>query len=215
MFRRTGGFYLDILKDRLYTTPAKGLPRRAAQSALWHIAHSFVRLLAPVLSFTAEEIWAVLQSESESVFFSTWHSLPDISESEAIVARWNRLRALRGSVQKHLELLRAEGNIGSSLEGAVHLYADPEAFTYLKAFENDLRFVFITSFASVEAGEGPEHAVSTSEEGLRLVVEPIKAQKCERCWHLRTDVGQNSEHPVLCGRCDSNLHGQGEVRRYA
>lgn len=210
-----GGFYLDILKDRLYTTPGKGLPRRAAQSAIWHIAHSLVRLLAPVLSFTAEEIWALLQTESESVFFNTWHSLPAICEPESLVERWNRLRALRGSVQKHLELLRAEGRIGSSLEGGVYLYADPESFAFLKAFEDDLRFVFITSFASVEAGEGPEHAVSTSEEGVRLLVEPIQAQKCERCWHLRSDVGQNCEYPTLCGRCDSNLHGHGEVRHHA
>jgi len=210
-----GGFYLDILKDRLYTTHSKGLPRRAAQSALWHIAHSLVRLLAPVLSFTAEEIWVLLKSESESVFFSTWHALPDIAGSESLVARWNRLRALRGSVQKHLELLRAESKIGSSLEGAVHLYADSEALSYLKAFEDDLRFVFITSFASVQSGEGPEHAVSTSEEGVRLVVEPIQAQKCERCWHLRPDVGLNPDHPALCGRCESNLHGPGEVRHHA
>jgi isoleucyl-tRNA synthetase len=208
-----GGFYLDILKDRLYTTPVAGPGRRAAQSALWHIAHSLTRLLAPVLSFTAEEIWPLLQSDSESVFFSTWHTLPEVADSSALRARWERLRALRGSVQKHLELLRADGKLGSSLAGEVTLYASEEAAEFLRGFGDDLRFVFITSSAVLSDGAAPETAVATAEPGIRLMVQASPYAKCERCWHLRADVG--AIHAGLCGRCNSNLHGDGEPRRHA
>jgi isoleucyl-tRNA synthetase len=210
-----GGFYLDILKDRLYTAPVAGRARRAAQSALWHIAHTLTQLLAPVLSFTAEEIWALLESESESVFFSIWHTLPEQPGGAALLERWSRLRALRGVVQKQLELLRADGQVGSSLAGEVTLYASAEAAEFLHSFGDDLRFVFITSSAEVCSDVPPGHALATSEDGIRLAVRPSAHAKCERCWHLRADVGANPDYPGLCGRCDSNLHGPGEPRSHA
>ena len=210
-----GGFYLDILKDRLYTTPVAGRARRAAQSALWHVAQALTRLLAPVLSFTAEEIWALLQPDSESVFFATWHALPAFDDGTALSARWNRLRLLRSSVQKHLELLRAAGQLGSSLAGEVNVYAEGEAADFLAAFGDDLRFVFITSSALLVRGAAPADAVATSEDAIRIVVRASQHAKCERCWHLRADVGANPDHPGLCGRCDSNLHGRGEARAFA
>ena len=214
-----GGFYLDILKDRLYTTPEKGPARRAAQSALWHIAQSLVRLLAPVLSFTAEEIWPLLPpsdpNERESVFFARWHVLPATQDGPALMARWTRLRALRTSVQKHLEVLRADGLIGSSLAGEVELFAEGEAADFLASFGDDLRFVFITSSATVQRAAAPAEAVATAEEGVRLRVHASPYTKCERCWHVRADVGSNPDHPGLCGRCERNLYGSGEARWHA
>ncbi|MDE3009873.1 MAG: isoleucine--tRNA ligase [Pseudomonadota bacterium] len=210
-----GGFYLDILKDRLYTTPVAGRPRRAAQSALWHIAQSLTRLLAPVLSFTAEEIWTLLQPGSESVFFSTWHVLPAFADGARLAADWTRLRALRSSVQKHLELLRADGQLGSSLAGEVTLYAHGEAADFLAAFGDDLRFVFITSRAALSRDAAPADAVATCEPGIQMQVRPSGHAKCERCWHLRADVGADPAHPGLCQRCLDNLHGTGEAREHA
>ena len=211
-----GGFYLDILKDRLYTARRDSPARRAAQSALWHITQALTRMLAPILSFTAEEIWEELNPGQESVFFSTWHTLPLVDEPAAQRARWTRLLALRGSVQKQLELLRGDGKqLGSSLEGEVTLYAEGEPADFLASFGDDLRFVFITSRAVLQRGPAPEASVATAEDGIRLVIQATQHGKCERCWHRRADLGSNPEHPLLCGRCDGNLHGRDEIRVHA
>jgi isoleucyl-tRNA synthetase len=209
-----GGFYLDILKDRLYTTPADSSARRSAQNALHHIAHALTRLLAPILSFTAQETWETLAKGEASVFEQVWyqHSLP--RDADALRSRWSRLRELRSDVLKQLEALRAEGKVGSSLQGEVELYANGESGGFLRSFADDLRFVFITSQARVREGTDPA-AVSTALPGVSLRVAPSQHPKCERCWHYRADVGADSAHPQICGRCVANLTGPGESRSHA
>ncbi|MBM3359215.1 MAG: isoleucine--tRNA ligase [Betaproteobacteria bacterium] len=209
-----GGFYLDILKDRLYTAPANSRVRRSAQNALYHIAQSLTRLLAPVLSFTAQEVWEVLNGGEASVFEQTWYEFRIPRDAEALRARWEKLRELRSDVLKRLEELRIAGRIGSSLAGEVELYANGEAREWLRSFADDLRFVFITSRARVMDGTDPE-AVPTVLPEVRLRVRPSPHAKCERCWHYREEVGSDREHPKLCGRCVANLFGSGEPRVFA
>jgi isoleucyl-tRNA synthetase len=208
-----GGFYLDILKDRLYTTPAGSRARRSAQNALHHIAHSLTRLLAPILSFTAQEVWEALTGGEDSVFEQVWHDHPLPRDAQALRERWSRLRQLRADVLKHLETLRVAGAIGSSLAGEVELYAEGEAADFLRSFGDDLRFVFITSQARLAGGGGG--AVPSALPGVALKVGASPHPKCERCWHYRADVGADAAHPQLCGRCVSNLFGAGEPRRHA
>ncbi len=225
-----GGFYLDILKDRLYTTGAQSMSRRAAQNALWHITQSLVRLMAPILTFTGEEVWATLQGKTPdvaaSIFFETWHRLPETSDEAARMSSWNSLRLLRSQVQKRLEELRAAGALGSSLAGEVTLYATGSTLAWLRELGDDLRFVFITSKAVVldsAVDTTPPEAQSlnlaltdasaTAEIGL--YVEATKYAKCERCWHYREDVNRQSGFPGLCGRCIANLSGPGETRHHA
>ena len=201
-----GGFYLDILKDRLYTTAKNSHARRAAQSALYHITQMLLRLMAPILSFTAEEAWGYTQGQAEdSIFFHTWNELlPAATEETALLARWGRLREIRALVTKELESLRQAGKIGSSLAGAATVSAEGEDRALLQSLGEDLKFVFITSVAHVVAGEA-----------LSVAVEPAPGEKCERCWHVREDLGSLAEHPTLCGRCASNLFGDGEERVHA
>ena len=200
-----GGFYLDILKDRLYTCAAESKARRSAQSALWHITHSLVRLMAPILSFTAEELWAVLTAKQDaSVFFETWHALPAVHGDADLLARWDRLRELRNPVRKEIENLRAAGKVGSSLQAEVVLRASGEDYELLAGLGNELRFVLLTSAARVERSAEAGIAVAASGHA-----------KCDRCWHYRADVGANQDHPTLCARCSDNLFGAGEVRRHA
>jgi isoleucyl-tRNA synthetase len=200
-----GGFYLDILKDRLYTTGRDSKPRRAAQSALHHIAHSLLRLMAPVLSFTAEEAWPVLtRREGDSVFLHTWAKLPDTGAD--VLARWDRLREIRSEVQRRLEEKRASGAIGSSLQAEVGITAGGSRFDLLAGLGDDLRFVLLTSSAAVARGEG---------ETFEVAVEASAQRKCDRCWHYRADVGHDPAHPEICGRCTSNLYGIGEARTHA
>ena len=199
-----GAFYLDILKDRLYTTAKGGRPRQAAQSALWHILHTLTRLMAPILSFTAEEIWA-LQCSSDSVFLGLWHDLPRQADEAALTARWARIRELRGQAQKRIEALRVAGQVGSSLQAEVTFQADGADYDLLASLADDLRFVLITSAARVEK--------ATGETGIEVAA--LGHDKCERCWHVRADVGADPAHPGLCGRCVSNLHGEGEKREHA
>ena len=208
-----GGFYLDILKDRLYTAPAKGRARRAAQNALYHITQALTRLMAPILSFTAEEVWATIQTSDASVFEQTWYQCDLPKDAEALRARWTQLRALRSDVQKELEVLRAAGKIGSSLAGEVDLHTEGEAHQLLASVGDDLRFVMITSRASVHAGAGG--VASGALPGVGIAVSPSAHAKCERCWHYRADVGAHADHPQLCGRCYSNLFGTGEPREHA
>jgi isoleucyl-tRNA synthetase len=209
-----GGFYLDILKDRLYTAPAQSRARRSAQNALYHIAHAVTRLLAPILSFTAQEVWEVLSGGDASVFEQMWHEFDLPADAGILRERWLRLRELRSDVQKQLESLRVAGKIGSSLAGEVELYANGEEAQFLRSFDDDLRFVFITSQARV-VHEALTEAVPTALPGVQLAVAPSAHPKCERCWHYRSDVGSDREHPDICGRCVSNLFGAGEARNHA
>jgi isoleucyl-tRNA synthetase len=204
-----GGFYLDILKDRLYTTPAGSRARRSAQNALYHVTHALTRLLAPVLSFTAQEVWEVLAGDETSVFEQTWYEFRLPHDAESLRGRWTKLRELRSDILKQLEELRVAGKIGSSLAGEVALYAKGENRELLKSFGDDLRFVFITSQASVMDQPGPDAAP------VRIEVKASPHQKCERCWHYRADVGREPAHPGLCGRCVANLFGAGEPRVHA
>lgn len=199
-----GAFYLDVLKDRLYTTAANSRARRSAQTALWHILQTLTRLIAPVLSFTAEEIWALI-GKSESVFLEQWHPLPAQADAPKLLAQWQRLRALRALATKQLEALRVAGKIGSSLQGEVTFYADGADYDLLASLGDDLRFVLITSSARVERASGE----------TRVEANASSHPKCARCWHYRADVGADAKHPDLCGRCLSNLYGPGEVRQHA
>jgi isoleucyl-tRNA synthetase len=196
-----GAFYLDILKDRLYTSPAQSRARRSAQTALWHITHSLVRLMAPILSFTAEELWTVFTGRADdSVFFQTYREVPQPPDAPALLAKWARLRELRDPVRKSIEDLRAAGKIGSSLQAEVELGADGADYEALASLGYELKYVLLTSAA---------RAVRSSE--AQTAVKPSEHPKCERCWHYRADV--NGEG--LCGRCVSNLRGPGEDRRHA
>ncbi|MGH8252613.1 MAG: class I tRNA ligase family protein, partial [Steroidobacteraceae bacterium] len=214
-----GGFYLDIIKDRLYTTPADGRPRRSAQSAMWHIAEAMVRWLAPILSFTAEEVWRELPgARADSVFLSTWYALPP-SQTASAAIDWPALIALRTDVARELERLRVAGDIGAPLQAELEVYCTPAQFARLNALGDELRFLMITSKANVTqvdaAPSGAVEAVSVPGGGAWLRVQRSAATKCVRCWHHRDDVGASSEHPELCGRCIGNIEGRGETRRYA
>ena len=198
-----GGFYLDILKDRLYTSGADSRARRAAQNALYHLTHALTRWMAPILSFTSEEVWVQLAGE-DSVFLHTWHDLPAQAGEADLLERWTRIRAVRAEVQKELETVRVAGGIGSSLQAEVTLHAGPDTQALLAPLGDDLRFVLITSQARVAAADAD-----------RVEVAPSAAKKCERCWHYRDDVDAHAEHPGLCGRCVSNLFGDGEARTHA
>lgn len=203
-----GAFYLDILKDRLYTTQAKSRARRAAQSALWHITQTVTRLMAPILSFTAEEIWALTSGKrDDSVMLHTWHSLPELADEETLLARWSLIRETRTEVQKVLEGLRGEGKVGASLQAEVAIRAAGARHDALAALGDDLRFVMITSVAELVRAD------SDALAGVDAAASPHA--KCERCWHYREDVGTDAAHPGLCGRCNDNLHGAGETRTHA
>jgi len=203
-----GGFYLDILKDRLYTAGGNSAARRSAQNALYQIAHSLARLIAPILSFTAEEVSEVLGGKNdESVFLGEWHPLPDAQLDGDAIAAWQKIGTWRARVNKQLEEARAAGLIGSALAAEVDVYAAGEDYDVLARLGEDLRLVFITSRATV-------HRAAT-EAGGHIDVSASLHDKCERCWHYREDVGSDANHPTLCGRCVSNLYGSGEVRRYA
>ncbi|MDR2238833.1 MAG: isoleucine--tRNA ligase [Zoogloeaceae bacterium] len=203
-----GAFYLDILKDRLYTTGVASKPRRAAQSALWHIVQALIRLMAPVLSFTAEEIWQVLtKNPDDSVMLTTWHALPEQAGEPALLARWQQIREVRADVSKVLEALRVAGQIGSSLQAEVDIRASGDKHSVLASLGDDLRLVLICSKATVtEVGDAAGEGVTAA---------PSPHAKCPRCWHWRADIGVNAAHPELCGRCDANLHGAGEPRAHA
>jgi isoleucyl-tRNA synthetase len=211
-----GGFYLDIIKDRLYTTGALSAPRRSAQTAMYHLAESMVRWLAPILSFTAEETWGYLPGpHSESVFLQGWHDLPAGAERPAALD-WPALIALKADVSRELERLRAAGGIGAPLEAEVTVYARPAQASRFQGLGDELRFVLITSQARViETDAPPADAVAAAEEGVWLQVRPAEQPKCVRCWHRRADVGSDPRHPELCARCVVNVEGPGEERRFA
>ena len=214
-----GGFYLDVIKDRLYTTSARGLPRRSAQTAMHWIAEAMTRWLAPILSFTAEEIWRYLPGpRAESVFLTTWTTFP-AAPADPSGIDWNRVLEARAAVLRELERLRVAGAIGAPLDAVVDLYGTPEWCAALAPLGDELRFVLITSEARVHALDArPGDAVPADAEGqggLWLAVRPSTAAKCVRCWHKREDVGSVAGHEEICGRCVTNLDGPGETRRYA
>ena len=198
-----GAFYLDVLKDRLYTTAPKSVARRSAQTALWQITHAMLRWMAPFLSFTAEEALAVFApAASGSIFTETYWKFD--TPDEALLSKWARVREIRDVVNKSIETLRTQGSVGSSLQANVALTVSEQDALLLASLGDDLKFVFITSQASVANGAELSVQVNASND-----------QKCERCWHYRVDVGSNPEHPTLCARCDSNLNGAGEARAIA
>jgi isoleucyl-tRNA synthetase len=203
-----GGFYLDILKDRLYTSGETSHARRAAQSALYHITHAMMRLMAPILSFTADEIWQTLGLDSvATVFEEDWYSLPACALSDSQLQHWQTVIALRAQAAKEIEVLRGEGKVGSSLQAELEFHVAPETFEALNSLQDDLRFVMITSSATT-------YKVADAA-AQKILVKPSVHQKCDRCWHYRADVGSDAAHPTICGRCVSNLFGKGEVRTYA
>ncbi len=214
-----GGFYLDIIKDRQYTTKENSVARRSAQTAMYHIIHALVRWFAPILSFTAEEIWQFIpDTQNESVFLNTWYEgLSALSENEKLNSKsWEKIRMVREVVNKELEKLRNAGSIGAPLEAEVDLYCDAAMKNELDKLEDELHFVFITSKARVHLAKSnsPEW-IATEIPGLWLQVSPTQNKKCERCWHRVEEVGKNEKHPTLCGRCVINIDGKGEVRKFA
>ena len=196
-----GAFYLDVLKDRLYTSAPKSLARRSAQTALHQITHAMLRWMAPFLSFTAEEAWSLF-GHSESIFLE---SFVDLGQADTtLLAKWARIGEIRNAVNKDIETVRAEGKLGSSLQANITLQANAEDYALLSSLGEDLKFVFITSAMALTQGEALATQVRVSPDA-----------KCERCWHYRDDVGLDAAHPTLCGRCTSNLYGAGEVRHFA
>ena len=211
-------FYLDITKDRMYTMQADSLGRRSAQTAMYHIIEAFVRWVAPVLSYTADELWQHVPGErGHSVFLETWYEdFPDKTSSQELSGFWQQVTSVRDEVSKELEKLREAGEIGSALDSEVILYCDEQQSSLLKQLEDELRFVLITSSAIVTPlSESPDDAVATEINGLKIKVTVSSHDKCVRCWHHREDVGRHDKHPELCGRCVENVDGEGESRRYA
>ena len=199
-----GSFYLDVLKDRLYTTAPKSHARRSAQTALWHVTHAMLRWMAPFLSFTAEEAWPIFApGRSSSIFIETYSDTTGWDDA-ALLAKWSRIREVRELANKQIETVRAAGQLGSSLQATIAITANAEDHALLASLGDGLKFVTITSEATL--APGAELAIS---------VTPSTAVKCERCWHYRDDVGHDAAHPTICGRCTSNLYGAGEVRRVA
>jgi isoleucyl-tRNA synthetase len=223
-----GAFYLDIIKDRLYTTGAVSVPRRSAQTAMFHAAAAMVRWLAPILSFTSEEAWTFLPGKrNESVFLNTWHEFPQGVE-RAPEIDWPAFIALKADVARELERLRAAGEIGAPLEAEVTVFATGAQAVRFAALQDELRFVLITSQARIveivadtPTASGvlpsavPASAVPTGTEGVWIEVAPSAQPKCVRCWHLRSDVGSDPRHPELCARCVINVEGPGEERKFA
>ncbi len=204
-----GGFYLDILKDRLYTLQADAPARRSAQNALYHITQGFLRWIAPFLSFTAEEAWQVFAHQTDSqdtIFTEEFYALPNIADSHALLDKWAKIREMRSEITKAIETEREAGRVGSSLQAEITIEAPAQEAAILQSLGNDLRFITITSAASVKVSTGSE---------FKVIVHPSSHSKCGRCWHYRDDVGHDPQHPELCGRCTSNLFGAGEQREHA
>ena len=209
-----GGFYLDIIKDRQYTCKADSLARRSAQTALFHVAEAMSRWIAPVLSFTAEEIWQLLPGQrEESVFLVEWYNrYPETGINTFDDAFWNSMLAVKDAVNNALEVARKEKQIGASLEAAVTLYAEPALKTLLEQLGDELRFMLITSQAVL--ADYADVGLATEVSGLRVAVAALDAPKCGRCWHHSDRVGTHPNHPELCTRCVDNVEGDGEVRRF-
>jgi isoleucyl-tRNA synthetase len=209
-----GAFYLDVLKDRLYTTAPNSHARRSAQTALWTLTHALLRWMAPFLSFTAEEAWAVFAKDSSGTLFTEtfWHfGARTGAADDALLAKWARIRELRDAVNKEIEAVRSGGGLGSSLQATVSLKANAQDHALLNSLGDALKLVLITSVAEL----APQTLGEGEGDGLLVTVKPSADTKCTRCWHWRSDVGHDSAHPALCGRCTSNLFGAGESREVA
>ena len=217
-----GGFYLDITKDRQYTMQEDSLGRRSAQTATYYIVEMFSRWLAPILSFTADEIWKYIPGEkTDSVFLEDWYQFQiDEAGSSERKSKWDTIISIRDEINKQLETLRSDGAIGSSLDAEVDIYADPGLNVFLEELKSELRFVLITSEVKLHLYDDvPENAkkcdIGIPALPLGIVVSASQNDKCIRCWHHREDVGSNDLHPELCDRCIENVDGEGENRLYA
>ena len=215
-----GSFYLDIIKDRQYTAKADSVARRSCQTALFHIVEALVRWMAPIMSFTADEIWGYLPGDREKyVFTGEWYEgLFGLADDEAMNdGFWDELLKVRGEVNKVIEQARADKKVGGSLEAAVTLYADADLAAKLNALGDELRFVLLTSGANVaDYAQAPADAwQSDLLKGLKVVLSKAEGEKCPRCWHYTSDVGKVAEHAEICGRCVSNVAGNGEQRKFA
>ncbi len=214
-----GSFYLDIIKDRQYTAKSEGLARRSTQTAMYHVIEALARWLAPITSYTADEIWQHIPGQrSDSIFLETWYEglFQFDLKTEMDRAFWDQIMQVRTAVSKEIEQVRSRGEVGSSLNAEVELYCNEAYFSVLNLLSTELHFIFITSAATLADEKScPEDAIQTEIEGIRLKVTASEQQKCSRCWHHRHDVGEHKEHPELCGRCVKNIDGKGEVRHFA
>ena len=224
-----GSFYLDIIKDRQYTTQTDGQPRRSAQTAIYHIAHALIRWITPILSFTAQEAWEVLEGKNGNdagyVFTEEWYTFPEFELSAISTDDWQRIMQAKDMVNKHIETARGEKIINANLSAGVDLYADGAMHESLAKLGEELRFVLITSSATLKPmGAAPADSQNNTaqtdnnaDESVDLIVEVSAATgtKCVRCWHIRDDIGTDAAHPELCARCVTNVSGDGEVRHYA
>jgi isoleucyl-tRNA synthetase len=209
-----GGFYLDILKDRLYTTGASSHSRRSAQTVLLRISEVLSGLMAPIMSFTADEVWQILHPDSENILLNSWVDANDLIYAHEIEGyyseyhkKWAHIRIIRSLAMKEIELLRTKGEVGSSLQSELDIYAFGDYYDALSELGDELRFVMISSRATLHK------AVSDAEQ--KVIASSSTHTKCDRCWHYRADVGCDAEHPHICGRCVSNLFGRGEHRTHA
>ena len=217
-----GGLYLDIIKDRVYTTQVNSLPRKSAQTATYHIAQALLRWLAPIISFTAEEAFSHLpNNQDQTIFVQSWYKdLATINNEEALNDKaWQLIFDARQATLKELEVLRENGEIGSGLEAEVTFYCDDATLEVFSLLKDELRFVLITSSASTaQITQAPSDAKSLqlqSNSIIKISVQKSSYEKCVRCWHLRADVGADKSHPELCSRCVENVEGTGEIREYA
>ncbi len=211
-----GAFYLDVIKDRLYTCHKDSAARRSAQTAMYHILNSLQCLITPILTFTADEI-RLSRGQKKHILFSQWYNFPDIDFADQ-ADKWQLIAAIRQAVSKQLENLRVAGEIGSSLDAEVNLFLPDDLFAQLQNMSADLRFVLITSEANIHpwSERGDAEAIElASGEHIAVTAKTAAGEKCERCWHIRTDVGVNANHPTICGRCVENVDGPGEIRRFA
>lgn len=199
-----GGFYLDIIKDRLYTMPEKSLERRSAQTALYHITHALTRMIAPILSFTAEELWQTI-TDDQNIFKESWYEFTPSSLNQEELQFLREIEDIRPIVNKSIEAEREKGLVGSALECDIQLSCKPETFQILKPYESELHYIFIVSSVSL----------IEEQQGLSVSVKKINHDKCDRCWHFEHSVGTHQEHPSICERCITNLFGDGEKRKYA
>jgi isoleucyl-tRNA synthetase len=215
--RDMGGFYLDIIKDRIYTCPENSLARRSAQTALFHISEAFVRWIAPILSFTAHEVWTFMPGDrTDSVFTAEWYPLDRMAEQENLSEEdWTSILLVKEAVNKVIEEQRNQGIIKGSLSAEIKLYADTALLETLSKLGDELRFVMITSKADLFPLEDGAGANVTNMPGLRVSLSQSPAKKCVRCWHFIGNVGTNIAHPDICNRCIDNISGKGEIRRYA
>ncbi|QDX28883.1 isoleucine--tRNA ligase [Dickeya poaceiphila] len=213
-----GSFYLDIIKDRQYTAKHDSVARRSCQTALFHIAEALVRWMAPIMSFTADEIWGYLPGKrAQFVFTEEWYDgLFGLADSEPMNdAFWADMLNVRSEVNKVIEQARNDKRIGGSLEAAVTLYADDTLFAPLNSLQGELHFALLTSKARLERYENaPVDAQQSELPGLKVVLSKADGEKCPRCWHYETDIGSDAAHPDVCGRCATNVGGNGEERKF-